>query len=176
MRGAALMQVRLRAVVKAAASLNIPFWRLPFVFVITQLILKKRMNEVQPYPGMPELIKKLAADGNELFIVSSNSTNNIKRFLRAHDLHHSFLKIYGNTRPRQKARMLKHIAAWRHVQQGGLLFVGDEDRDVLAGHAAQVPAIAVSWGYNDTEQLAKSIPTRTVATAHELSTVINEYL
>ena len=174
MRGAALMQVRLRAVIKAAASLDIPFWRLPFVFALTQLILKKRMNEVQSYKGMPDLLRQLADEGNELFIVSSNSTGNIKRFLRAQDLQHSFVRIYGNTRPRQKARVLRHIAAWRHVKPDAMVFVGDEDRDVLAGHAADVPTVGVTWGYNDSVQLKKAAPMYTATTVQELSNTIRQ--
>jgi phosphoglycolate phosphatase-like HAD superfamily hydrolase len=172
MRGAALMQVKLRVVIKAAARLDIPFWRLPFVFAISQLLLKKRMNEVQAFPGTKELLKKLATDGDELFIVSTNSASNIKRFLKAQELSDYFVKVYGNVRPRNKARVIRHIVRWRHVQPGNVWYVGDEDRDVLAGHAADVPAVAVTWGYNDTEQLRIAQPTHTIMDTAELYALI----
>lgn len=172
MRGAALMQVRLRVVIKAAASLDIPFWRLPFVFAITQLLLKKRMKEVRVFPGVTELLKQLAKDGDQLFIVSTNSTRNIKRFLRAQDLDDCFIKIYGNVRPRNKGRVIRHIARWRQATAGRVWYVGDEDRDVAAGHAADVPAVAVTWGYNNAAQLEQSQPTHTVTTPDELYKLI----
>lgn len=168
MRGAALMQVRLRVVIKAAARLDIPFWRLPFVFAISQLLLKKRMKEVQAFPGIVELLKKLAEDGDELFIVSSNSAGNIKRFLRSQDLYGYIVKVYGNVRPRNKAKMIRHIVRWRHGEPGKIWYIGDEDRDIAAGHAADVPTIAVTWGYNDQEQLQLSQPTHTITNAAEL--------
>ncbi|MEO6513468.1 MAG: HAD hydrolase-like protein [Candidatus Saccharimonadales bacterium] len=174
MRGAALMQVKLRVVIKAAARLDIPFWRLPFVFAISQLLLKKRMNEVQSYPGVAELIKKLASDGDELFIVSTNSTGNIRRFLKSQDLSDHFVKIYGNVRPRNKAKVIRHIVRWRNASPGHVWFVGDEDRDVAAGHAADVPALAVTWGYNDLDQLKQAQPTHTVTSAAELYQLIDK--
>jgi phosphoglycolate phosphatase-like HAD superfamily hydrolase len=168
MRGAALMQVRLRVVIKAAARLDIPFWRLPFVFAISQLMLKKRMHEVQAYPGIAELLEKLVREGDELFIVSSNSAGNIKRFLRAQDLGKYFVKIYGNVRPRNKARTIRHIVRWRRAKPGTLWCVGDEDRDVAAGHVAEVPTVAVTWGYNDIGQLEQAKPAYIVSSTVEL--------
>ncbi len=168
MRGAALMQVRLRAVIKAASKLNISFWRLPFVFAISQFLLKKRMNEVQPFVGMPELLRSLSSEKVELFIVSTNSAGNIKRFLRAQDLSDSFVKVYGNVRPRNKAKVIRHIVRWRKAPEGQAWYVGDENRDVMAGHAAQVPAVAVTWGYNDLKQLNNAEPTHVITNTAQL--------
>jgi phosphoglycolate phosphatase-like HAD superfamily hydrolase len=168
MRGAALMQVKLRVVIKAAASLDIPFWRLPFVFAISQLLLKKRMKEVQTFPGVAELLQQLAGEGYELFIVSTNSAGNIRRFLKAQGFTDYFVKIYGNVRPRNKAKIIRHIVRWRHATPGQIWYVGDEDRDVAAGHAADVPAVAVTWGYNDIDQLKQAQPTHIVTNTSEL--------
>jgi phosphoglycolate phosphatase len=172
MRGAALMQVKLRVVIKAAAKLDIPFWRLPFVFAVSQLLLKKRMNEVQAFPGIKELLKKLADDGDELFIVSTNSAGNIKRFLKAQELGDYFVKVYGNIRPRNKAKIIRHVVHWRHAQSKSVWYVGDEDRDVMAGHAADVPAVAVTWGYNDIAQIEIAKPTYKIMDTAELYALI----
>jgi phosphoglycolate phosphatase-like HAD superfamily hydrolase len=174
MRGAALMQVRLRAVIKAAAKLNISYWRLPFVFAISQFLLKKRMNEVQPFAGMPELIKNLSSENTELFVVSTNSTGNIKRFLRAQQLNANFVKVYGNVRPRNKAKVIRHIAKWRHAPEGQVWYIGDENRDVVAGHAAEVTTVAVTWGYNDLQQLKDSHPTHIIKSAAELYKLVSK--
>ena len=172
MRGAALMQGKLRTVLKAASHLGISYWRLPFIFAITQVLLRKRMNEVQPFKGMPELLRKLADENVELFIVSANSSGNIRRFLKAYDLQHSFVKVYGNVRPRNKAKTIKHIAKWRRVEAASIKYVGDENRDIAAGHVAAVTPIAVSWGYNDVSQLQAEHPADLVNDSTALGRVL----
>ena len=172
MRGAALMQIKLRAVMKAAAKLNISIWRVPFVFAIVQLIQKRRLKDVQPFPGMPELIKKLHAEGHQMYIISTNTTGNIRRFLRAQGLDGYFVKAYGGARSKNKAGYIHRLLRRKHVSPQNVFYVGDEDRDMFAAHGADVRAVAVTWGYNDPEQLQKANPLYTAATPTELAKVL----
>jgi phosphoglycolate phosphatase len=174
MRGAALMQVRLRSVIRAASRLDVPFWRLPFLFAVAQFLLRRRMHEVQPYPGMPELIKQLAADGHTLFIVSSNSSHNIKKFLKAQNLQKYFATVYGDVRPQKKAKMLKHIVGKKKQRAKKAWLVGDEDRDIRAGKSAGMTTVAVSWGYNSIFQLQEAKPKRIVTTADALNKILRK--
>jgi phosphoglycolate phosphatase len=174
MRGAALMQVRLRSVIRAASRLDVPFWRLPFLFAVAQFLLRRRMHEVQPYPGMPELIKQLAAEGHTLFIVSSNSSHNIKKFLKAQNLQKYFTTVYGDVRPQKKAKMLKHIVGKKKRRAKKAWLVGDEDRDIRAGKSAGMTTVAVSWGYNSIFQLQEAKPKRIVTTADALSKILRK--
>lgn len=160
MRSAALMQVKLRVIVRAASRLNISFWRLPFIFVITRFMLKRRMTEVQPFEGIPEVLKALADKDAQLFIVSANTRSNIKKFLKKQKLHKYFNTVYGSVRPHEKAEIIKIICQRQHVAPKKVFLVGDENRDIMAGHSAGVKTIAVTWGYNTVAQLIEEEPTQ----------------
>lgn len=172
MRSAALMQVKLRVIVRAASKLNISFWRLPFIFVITRFLLKRRMAEVQPFEGIPEVIRALADQDAQLVIISANTKSNIKKFLKTQGLHKCFAKIYGSVRPNEKADTVKMVCGRYHIPPKKVFLVGDENRDIMAGHSAGVKTIAVTWGYNDVAQLINEDPTRLCNSPAELMKVL----
>jgi phosphoglycolate phosphatase-like HAD superfamily hydrolase len=175
LRAAALMQVKLRWAVKTAAQLDIPFWRLPFLVLVTKRILKKRMHEVQPYPGVLECIQALKEAGYDLYVVSANSTANITRFLEARQVAECFTEVYGDVRPYNKARTIRRII--KSYDQGKLHIagVGDEDRDITAYKAAGIDkAVAVTWGYNGILQLEKAEPKYMVANAEKLLKILKK--
>lgn len=168
MRSAALMQVKLRVIIRAASKLNISFWRLPFIFIITRFLLKRRMAEVQPFDGMPEVLKMLADKDIRLFIVSTNTKSNIKKFLKTQKLHKYFTTVYGSVRPHEKADVIRKICEQQGVSPKRVFLVGDENRDVMAGRSAGVKTIAVTWGYNSVAQLLEEDPTRLCNSPTEL--------
>ena len=43
--------------------------------------MNQAMGQVKPFDGMPEVIRKLHAEGHELFIVTNNTVPNIHKFL-----------------------------------------------------------------------------------------------
>jgi phosphoglycolate phosphatase len=127
------------------------------------------MHEAELYPGMDNLIKQLAGAGHELYIVSTNSRSNIQKFLAYKGLNHYFKRVYGGLGARNKARLIKQIVRKspdKAVDE--VYYIGDEDRDILAGQAANVQTVAVMWGYNSEAQLMKQNPMFTASSAAEI--------
>jgi phosphoglycolate phosphatase len=119
--------------------------------------LRCRMHEIQPLPGVPDLIRELHARGYQLGIVTSNTAENVRIFLGRHNLEffdfvRSSSKILGKAREIRKA--LKEAGASRHE----VLFVGDETRDIEACQKVKIRIAAVEWGYNTSESLASLKP------------------
>jgi phosphoglycolate phosphatase len=158
-RGLAFRQIKGKAMLHHAAQLHVPWWRVPFLFLVCREILKSRMRDVAAMPGMPELIKVLHDQGDTLAIVSSNSAANIEVFLRKEHLRSYFSHIYGGIRSSQKAVVLGRMKNRAPEQYEDAWLIGDEGRDIRAAHLAGMKSAAVLWGYNEAEQLEAERPT-----------------
>jgi phosphoglycolate phosphatase len=64
-------QLRGRSMVAIARQLGYSWWRLPGLFINGRRKMHDAMKSVKPFDGMPEVIRKLHAEGHELFVVSS---------------------------------------------------------------------------------------------------------
>ncbi len=140
-------------------------------------LLRARIERVQPYAGVPEMLRELGARGHQLGILTSNSEENVRVFLEMHNLEvFDFVKscprLFG------KARELKKIMKNRGLKPEELLFVGDEVRDIEAGHKVNVAVAAVGWGFTLEETLRAERPALFVRSPLELVDVsrVNEKL
>jgi N-acetyl-D-muramate 6-phosphate phosphatase len=109
------------------------------------------------FPGMPELLSGLEARGLPWGVV----TNKLERFalplLARLDLSaRTACVIGGDTTPRSKPHPEPLLAASRRIgiEPEACVYVGDDRRDVEAGHAAGMKTVVAGWGYlngNDAE-------------------------
>lgn len=119
--------------------------------------LKKRIHQIQPLPGTADIIRTLHSRGYTLGIITSNTAENVRIFLKNHGLEHfdfirSSSKLFGKAREIRAA--MKELAAAPHE----VLFVGDETRDIEACKKAGIRIAAVSWGYNSQSALTALDP------------------
>jgi phosphoglycolate phosphatase len=170
-RSAAYLHVPIGTVIKAATQLNIPIVRLPFLYMLTQRLLRKRMKEVKAYPGVIDQIRKLKNDGYLLYIVSTNSTRNIKTFIELNELQGAFVRVYGSVFSPNKYKVISRIAKLH--KGNSCMYIGDEIRDVRAAKLARVTSVAVTWGYNETDVLIQSNPDSIIAKPSEISGLIH---
>jgi phosphoglycolate phosphatase len=63
----------------------------------------------------------------------------------------------------------------RQIKPETVIYVGDETRDIEAAKKANVQVIAVSWGFNSPEALARENPNFLIDHPWELLEVINRY-
>ena len=52
-----------------------------------------------------------------------------------------------------------------------VIYIGDEDRDIIAAKRVGVKVIAVTWGYNSKEKLMKEKPDCLVSSPKELEKI-----
>jgi len=129
--------------------------------------IRVRMPEIEPLPGMPDLLRELHAAGFELGMVTSNSEANVRMFLEKYDLDF-FAFIRSSSKLLGKAHELRAVMKSRKIAARDILFIGDETRDVEAAKKARIPMGAVTWGYNSPRSLAALQPDHIFATPEEL--------
>lgn len=168
LRGVALRQVKGRAMLRHAREINVSYWRIPFLFIISRELLKGRMHQVKPMPGMHHAIKILHEKGFKLYIMSANSENNIRKFLKHEHLNSYFADVYGDVRVGSKAGRLQDMITADLAHPKDTICVGDEGRDIAAAKQAGLKNIAVCWGYNSEKQLKDEHPTHVVKNVSQL--------
>lgn len=134
---------------KVIKEVHIPLYQVPSLLVRGRKMMAHRITEVPLVEGMTEVIKTLHEQDYRLLVMSSNSTQNVERFLRFHGLNKYFSGVYGGVGLLNKASSLRRITRQNHIDRALCVYVGDEHRDIEAAHKVPVRCIAVSWGYND---------------------------
>lgn len=167
-----LRQMRL---INVAKELGLPRWRWPLLMFRGRRLMARRLNEIQPFEGIEDVLAALSADHYSLFIMSSNSKRNVEVFLATHGLSAYFTQIYGGVGLFGKARALRIILRRNHLAPNDVIYVGDEPRDIEACKRVDVPCVAVAWGYNAPELLAEHAPMVVVRTSLQLRRVLEEW-
>jgi len=116
-----------------------------------------RMPGIEPFPGLPALLRELRAAGFEMGIVTSNSEPNVRMFLEKHDLD-LFAFIRSSSKLLGKAHELRHVMKTLKLTASDILFIGDETRDIEAAQKAGIRIAAVTWGYNSRRSIAAMKP------------------
>ena len=124
--------------------------------------------ETCPYPGVPEMLKRLRQRGCKVAIVSN------KPHGAACELAERFfpgVPTFGERPeiPRKPAPdMVFHALAALGAGKEGAVYVGDSEVDVQTARNAGLPVIGVAWGFRGREALAAAGAETIVDTAAEL--------
>ncbi len=140
------------------AYVNLPLWRVPGLLVRARGEFGRRADKIDAIDGIPQVLEQLHKAGHKQYIISSNSPQNIRKFLRAHNLHQYFDSVHGNTGLFGKTAALRHIIKKDKLAVGDCYAIGDEARDIDAAQKVGVKSIAVNWGYNGDKILKQHKP------------------
>lgn len=127
--------------------LGISWFRLPFLFFKGRRKMRPAIRKIEPFEGMPEVVRTLHKQGYGLFILSTNTTPNIRHFLKRHELDAYFTEIYGGVGMFGKAPALRRLLREQQVEVRKAVYVSDELRDAMAAQSIGLRIIAVSWGF-----------------------------
>jgi HAD superfamily hydrolase (TIGR01549 family) len=157
-----------RAILK---KFRIPLAKLPHLVLKYQKEFHREIDKLGLFPGIRELVLELKAFGVKLGILTSNSQENVRKFLQARELDvfdfiHSESNIFGKT------RALRHLLREEDVGRKDVMYVGDEVRDIEACRKADVPVIAVTWGFQRRDFLAGQDPTFLVDSPDEILQIV----
>lgn len=104
-----------------------------------------------PFPGVKDTLMQLKAAGTELSICTNKPGYLARPLIEALGLTHIFVRIVGSDDVPCKKPDPGHIfAAAGHRRRHPIVMVGDSLPDVLAARNANVPSIAMSYGYSST--------------------------
>lgn len=140
----------------ALAALGVPGWQLPRL----ARHLRRRAAEAPApplFPGIPEMLQRLARRGVTLVVASSNTSAQIRRTLGP-ELSALFAGIAADAALFGKAARFRRILRVSGVPAAEAIAIGDETRDIAAAHAAGLAAGAVTWGYAAAPILVASRP------------------
>lgn len=153
---------------KITAELGISMWKLPFLLRRGRKLMKARIHTLEIFPDIAKVIKKLHTDGYALYLVSSNSTENVQMFLREKQLLQYFIEARGFPGLHKKEKALKKLTKRHKLDLNHAYYVGDEVRDMVAAKRASMHTVAVTWGFNDEELLQETGPDMLVRKPKEL--------
>lgn len=127
--------------------LGISWLRLMLLFFKGRRQMNPAMRRIEPFEGMPEVVRALHKDGHQLFILSTNTVRNIRKFLRHYELEGYFEEVYGGVGMFGKAPALRRLLREQQVEIRKAVYVGDELRDAMAARSIGLRIVAVSWGF-----------------------------
>lgn len=158
---------------KIMKELGIAIWRAPFMLNRGRKLMSERLDELSLFPDLNNIFKRLHDQGYRMFILSSNSAENIMHFTEAQGIAAYFEGIYGGVGLFSKARSMRKVLRANHITAADCIYVGDEVRDINAAQRVGVDCIAVSWGYNTAEALEAARPTYLAARPKDLLRILS---
>ncbi|HEY4964578.1 MAG TPA: HAD-IA family hydrolase [Candidatus Saccharimonadales bacterium] len=170
---AELENLRGLGLVAVAKELGIRKHQWPFLMFRGRRLMSKHLNEIKPFSGIEDVIKKFDGYDYNIYIMSSNSKQNIQTFLSHNGLSGYFDEIYGGVGLFGKAKSLKKIIKSNKLDLNEVVYIGDEPRDIEAAKAVGIPCIAVGWGFNTPDILAEHAPMIVVRTREQLSKTLD---
>lgn len=142
-----------------ARRMGIPWHRLPGLFFGGRRRMRPAMDNIELYDGMAGVVRGLRSRHHKLYILSTNTTLNINKFLRRHKMENSFEHVYGGVGMFGKAPALRRLLREQHIETKKAVYIGDELRDIQAAQSLGVRVIAVSWGFARHADLKAQGPT-----------------
>jgi pyrophosphatase PpaX len=127
---------------------------------------------LRPIEGISGLLERLANVGARIGVVSSKKTDYIELGLNRLGLGSWIDVLVGadNTqRHKPDPEPLLHAAGLLDAVPSRCVYVGDAVTDVVAGRAAGMATIAVTWGAATADDLADAGPTAVVSSVAELA-------
>ena len=108
-----------------------------------------------PYPGIHDLLRKLKADGHNLYVATSKPEPTAIEIIEYFQLAEFFNIVcgatYDGTRG-SKADVIAYLLS-QCGQIENIVMVGDTAYDVIGAKAHGIPTIGVSWGYGEVEDM-----------------------
>ena len=113
-------------------------------------------DKTAPYPGIPELLAALKAEGIQTAVFSNKADAFCGKIIEHYFGPDSFSLVRGSrpgvpTKPDPAGvySLMSDLGA----DPQSTLFVGDSDVDILTGHNAGLPALGVLWGFRGEAEL-----------------------
>jgi phosphoglycolate phosphatase-like HAD superfamily hydrolase len=151
---------------------RISIFKLPFIVKKVKSELKNKIPELKPIPEIQEALITLKSEGNRLGIITSNSQENVTEFLKINDLETLFDFVYSGITIFGKTTIINNVLKQKQIKPQEAIYVGDETRDVEAAKKANIKVVAVAWGFNSKQILAKQNPDFLIDRPSELLQVV----
>lgn len=171
---AEILRLRKQPMMRVAKELHINPIQIPRLLIKGRKMMHEKLAEVPAFSGMAEALQALQGQGYQLYVMSSNSTQNVQAFLKATKLDTYFDEVYGNIGLLNKAAAIRKVMRQNGLQPHECVYIGDESRDIDGAKKAGVGMVSVTWGYNDVSLLREHHPDAIVEHPSELVAAIKK--
>ena len=110
----------------------------------------------QPYPGIPELISTLKAQGYKLAVASNKIQAGAEKLIAKFFPEIYFVAVMGNSPDyplKPDAALVEYIMKKAGTDRDHTIMIGDSGTDIQTARNANIPIIAVSWGFRPRHEL-----------------------
>ena len=135
--------------------------------------MHRRFEKKHLFPLKDEI--KLLAKKYNLFIVSSSSEVNLQKYLECGDLLQDFVGFFGPETDRSKVAKFNMIFEKNNLLPEECLFFTDTLGDLKEANEVNLSSVAVTWGYQDYDNLQKGNPYKIISKFEEFLPVIEEF-
>ena len=135
-------------------------------------------DKTAPYPGIPELLAALKAEGIQTAVFSNKADAFCGKIIEHYFGPDSFSLVRGSrpgvpTKPDPAGvyALMQDIGA----DPKTTLFIGDSDVDILTGHNAGLPALGVLWGFRGEAELTAAGADALAAKPEDILTYLHQH-
>ncbi|MDD3563560.1 MAG: HAD-IA family hydrolase [Candidatus Cloacimonetes bacterium] len=164
-------QARTMSIPKALKLYKIPLYKVPKAISLALAEYRHVIHELEPFAGIPEMLKELKELGCHMALLSSNTGENVNHFLDNHELHY-FDWIEGTSGILKKHGSIRRQIKKHKLDKKNVIYVGDEIRDIAAAKKSGIRVISVSWGFHGAELLSSKDPDYLVKKPQEIVELI----
>ncbi|WP_286922922.1 MULTISPECIES: HAD hydrolase-like protein [Lysinibacillus] len=150
---------------------DFPMYKLPMILPQFYRLYRQSLNEVHLYEGIKDVLMEIDKRGYKILIISSNSQENILEFLKMNGIQ-CVSNVLCSNRIFGKDKVLKKFLKDSSSSASDVLYIGDEQRDIVACKKVGVPIIWVSWGYDSIEVILQEEPEYKVNAPKEILDII----
>lgn len=135
-------------------------------------------DKTAPYPGIPELLDALKAEGIQTAVFSNKADPLCGKIIEHYFGAGRFQIVRGN-RPGVPTKP-DPIGVYALMEDLGAkpestLFVGDSDVDILTGHNAGLPAVGALWGFRGEAELSAAGADALAAVPGDILTFVKQH-
>ena len=137
---------------------GIPRWKVPLIAIHARKLMHQEMDRIQPPAGLVEVLTRIHESGRYVMdILTSNRRKNVLKFLLRHGIDW-FDEVEATHAVLSKKRRVEKYIRRKGLDARNLFYVGDTTIDVESAHHAGARTVAVAWGLNTVEALARVRP------------------
>lgn len=142
---------------RAVKETNVSWPKIILINKKVRVEMKKRIEKLDLIEGIKKVLLKLKEKKYTLGILTGNSRESVKKFLKKNGLE-IFDFIYSGSGLFGKHLVIKRMMKTKKFKKNDFVYVGDEVRDIEACKKVGVKIISVAWGFNTYEALKKYEP------------------
>ena len=156
--------------------IKLPFYKKPFFIYSVRKKIAQNIHRVELFPGIKEVLIQLKINRHPLAILTNNSRNTVKKFLKINNLE-IFDYIYAENIISiwfGKYRLINKFLRQNHIANENAIYIGDEIEDIKNARKSKIKIISVCWGYNSCDALKEHHPDYIATVPQDILEILKE--